>query len=392
MSLPLPSSAELCELLHDVRLQLGRRGESSLRALQSAFEVNGAPPAASGRVEVETLERVLARVGVFLRVQQLSAWFRYLDREGRGAVLTSDVLSSVQGSLSARRHRLVVQVYRALDAERSGAVPLQRALSAFDASAHPAVLDGGRSAAAVSADLRAAFKGAADPIGAEEWVDRYAAISAVVPVDDDFFCAALERCWRVQEPRGDSRLALLNRVRHILRERTSQRDSGPKTESERLRVMLKWWDLEDSGRVSFAQFHGALQRFGLVLDDQSTRALFDAFDPQRSGRIPYNEFVAVLYEDDIVSTYWTQRQQRERQQQQAGGRPHEEEEKRAYVEDSHALIATALSQPRAQPADAVLQPGPAAPVALSSTSTRPIALFVLGAPGCGKVWSSRAFR
>ena len=315
MSLLLPSSADLSELLHDVRLQLHTVGDHGLSVLSTAFEVNGAAPP-NGRVSAATLSAVFAKVGVFMRTQQLNAFFRYLDRDSSGSVLSADVLAAVQGSLSPRRHRLLVLVFRSLDTDNSGAVPLQRVLQAFNGSQHPQVLDGSRTAAQVADHFRLSFDRCPSPLSLDLFLDRMASISAVVPLDDDFFIAFLERCFRVVEPKGDSRLSLLNRVRHLLRERTSQRETGPKTESEKLRVMLKWWDLEDSGKVTFPQFHGALQRFGLVLDDGSTRQLFDLFDAQHSGSVDYSEFVATLYEDDIVNTYWTQRQQRERQQQQ----------------------------------------------------------------------------
>ena len=391
MSLQLPSSADLSELLHDVRLQLHALGDHGLSVLAEAFAVNGAAPP-NGRVTSATLAGVLSKVGVFMRTQQLSAWFRYLDRDNSGSVLSADVLAAVQGTLSARRHRLLVLVFRSLDSDNGGAIPLQRLFDAFDGSQHPQVLDGSRSSAQVADNFRLAFQGSPSPLPLAAFLDRFSAISAVVPLDDDFFCATLERCFRVVEPKGDSRLSLLNRVRHLLRERTSQRESGPKTESEKLRLMLKWWDLQDSGLVTFPQFHGALQRFGLVLDDSSTRGLFDLFDPRGVGAIRYAEFVAILYEDDIVNTYWTQRQQRERQQQQEqqqhDTRP-EQEEKRAYYETEHALIAAQQPAVRTQPSATATVVNPtAAPAAAPATSTtsalRPLAVFVLGGPGSGK--------
>ena len=392
MSLPLPSSVSVSELLHDVRVQLSLRGHHSLRVLQEAFEVNGAAPPA-GVVDCALLEAVLGKCGVFLRQQQLHALFRHLDQDSRGRVLTGDVLEAVQGSVSARRHRLLVLVYRSLDVHASGLVPLATVLSSFDGRAHPAVLDGSRSVSQVEAELRAAFRGASASLSLAEFVDRYASISALVPLDDDFFAAYLERCWHVLEPKGDARLQLLSRVRHVLRERTRARDSGPRAESEKLRLYLKWWDLEESGCVSFPQFHGALQRFGLVLDDTSVQQLFDLFDAEGAGRIRYAEFVAVLYEEDLVNTYYSQRQQRDMQQQQQQAQP--EEKQRSYTETERVLIAAQQPTRKALPVDisaspasvssstafsSTSAPGPA----VSSSSLRPVALFVLGGPGSGK--------
>ena len=376
--------AELRECMHSIRSQLSARGQHSFRQLCRAFAVND--PQRSGRVDVDTLEAVLAKVGVFLRRQQLTKLFRYVDRDGRGSLLVADFLQAVQGELSERRFAIIQAAFAQLDSQRAGSVPLAAILRSFDAVGHPSVLSGSRSEQQVRADLAAALEGAGGSSGgsvsAAEWADYYAGISCVTPQDDDYFCAMMERCWHVREARGrDDRQALLNRVRHILRERTAQRDSGMRTESEKLRVMLKWWDLEGSGLVSFPQFHGALQRFGLVLDDQTTHALFDLFDSGSSGHINYNEFVAVLYEDDIVSTYWTDKQLRDRAQL-AG---EQKEQQREYVDTNTVLLATSTSRAKQQPpVQLSADSKPAAAAVRSSAAARPTALFVLGGPGSGK--------
>ena len=368
--------------MHSIRLQLSARGQHSFRQLCRAFAVNDV--GGSGRVTVDQLEAVLAKLGVFIKRQQLTRLFRYLDRDGSGTVRAADVLQAVQGELSERRFAIIQAAFRQVDTARAGSVSLTAILHSFDASGHPAVLSGSKSEQQVVADLQAALEGAGGSSGGQvslaEWTDYYAGISCVTPQDDDYFCAMMEHCWHVREARGrDDKQALLNRVRHILRERTAQRDSGMRTESEKLRVMLRWWDLDSSGLVSFPQFHGALQRFGLVLDDATTHALFALFDSAGSGNINYNEFVAVLYEDDIVSTYWTNKQIRDRQHSQQEGE--QKEQQRQYVDTETVLLATSTSR-----ASEVRQP---LPVQLSargeqSAAVRPTALFVLGGPGSGK--------
>ena len=393
---PAQLTADLRECMHSIRQQLSGRGQHSFRQLCRAFAVNDSQR--SGRVDVDTLEAVLAKVGVFLKRQQLTRLFRYVDRDGSGSLLVADLLQAVQGCLSERRYALVQAAFRALGCQRAGSVPLTAILQTFDASGHPSVLSGSKSAQQVASDFAAAFEGAGSGSGGlvslSEWTDYYAGISAVTPQDDDYFCAMLERCWHVREVRGrDDRQALLNRVRHILRERTAQRDSGMRTESEKLRVMLKWWDLEGSGLVSFPQFHGALQRFGLVLDDATTHALFAQFDAAGSGSINYNELVAVLYEDDIVSTYWSNRQRQQQQQQQQQGEQKEEaEQQREYVDTERVLLATSTGRAggvRQQPAvqlsaSAGGSAASDAPTSEQSSAARPTALFVLGGPGSGK--------
>ena len=344
---------------------------------------------------VDTLEAVLARLGVFIKRQQLTRLFRFLDRDGSGAVLVDDVLQAVQGELSERRFAIIQLAFAQLDSAKAGSVPLTRILQSFDASGHPAVLSGSKSEQLVAADFAASLEGAGGSSGGQvsvaEWTDYYAGISCVTPQDDDYFCAMMERCWHVREARGrDDKQALLNRVRHILRERTAQRDSGMRTESEKLRVMLKWWDLDGSGVVSFPQFHGALQRFGLVLDDQTTHALFALFDSARTGSINYNEFVAVLYEDDIVSTYWTNKQLRDKQQQQQSDSQRDGEQKeqqREYVDTDRVLLATSgsrVSGVKLQPAVQLANSSTSAAAVAPASSARPTALFVLGGPGSGK--------
>ena len=389
-------SGDLRESMHSVRFQLSVRGQHSFRQLCRAFAVND--PQHSGRVDVDTLEAVLAKLGVFLKRQQLTRLFRYIDREGRGALLVADFLQAVQGELSERRLAIIQAAFQHIDAQQAGKLPLARLLQAFDASGHPSVLSGSRTEQQLAAELASALEGAGASSGGlvslAEWSDYYAGISCVTPQDDDYFCAMMERCWHVREARArDDKHALLNRVRHILRERTAQRDSGMRTESEKLRVMLKWWDLDGSGLVSFPQFHGALQRFGLVLDDATTHSLFALFDSAGNGSINYNEFVAVLYEDDIVSTYWTTKQLRDReQQQQTSGSQREVEQKeqqpREYVDTDKLLLATSSSQPsgvRQQQTVLLSATGPSVSASSRpSAAVRPTAFFVLGGPGSGK--------
>ena len=365
-----PVSVE--ESVDELRCQLGSRGLHGFRLLSRCFVVNDLR--CTGEVDAAAAERVLAKAGLFLPKQEMTQLCRSLPPAADGVSCRyADLLQAVRGSLSPRRLRCLQLVLDKLQRD-SGAPPghvaVAAVLAAFDASQHPHVCSGSRSEQQLRDELSLALDGtgqqaaaaAAQLLTEAEFLEAWAGISCGWSGSDAVFCAMLERCFSVSEPRSASASAsLLGGIRHMLRERTAARGSGPRTESEKLRLMLKWWDLDGSGSVDFAQFSSALQRFGLVLDDGSRAALFQAFDPAGSGRIDYALFVATLYEEDIVSTYWTQRQQREREQakrQQAA----EQEEKRQYVDTEAAVIATSRSAP------------PAAAVAL----------FVLGGPGSGK--------
>jgi Ca2+-binding EF-hand superfamily protein/adenylate kinase family enzyme len=401
------SQADLVELIHDLQLQLSKRGAAGYRTLELSFVVNDLDR--NGTFDFQEIEAILGKAGLFLKRQNLTKLYRYFDREQNERVYFPDLLEAIRGPLSARRRNIIDQVFDALDETGHGAVDIEKILQSFNPTRHPQVLSGEKKAAELIREFNSAFDGAGatnnGAVTRDEFIKFYAGIGAAIPYDDDYFVNILERCWGVKEsipaslrptlmsnsksPAAEtSRTPLLARVRSIFREKVRQKTINSKSEVENLRLVLKHFDLSSTGQIDFINFRRALERFGIHLDEKTMSALFAEFD-LGNGRIDYLQFATALYEEDVTSA--THHQFNRSQQLAASQRLQESARpsSRQYVDAEKVLVSSPA------PVAASSSEGEAAAAARAATLRRtlnqkerensvlPTVIFLFGGPSVG---------
>lgn len=85
----------------------------------------------------------------------------------------------------------------------------------------------------------------------------------------------------------------------ILKEKLSQKSNVHTSEETLLMRYFKYFDLNDSGTVSKAEWLRAVEKMGIVMDDTSNlEELFDAYDTDKSGSLDYKEFSSSLFGEE----------------------------------------------------------------------------------------------
>jgi len=81
-----------------------------------------------------------------------------------------------------------------------------------------------------------------------------------------------------------------------LRQKLSQKSTAYVSEETLLLRAFKYFDLDNSGAVSYQEWLKALEKIGIVVNNESQlRELFDYYDADKSGEVDYTEFTAVLF-------------------------------------------------------------------------------------------------
>jgi len=303
-------SRDLVEIVHELRMQLAKRGGLSMKTLGLAFAVNDRDR--SGYFDFEEFESILGRAGLFLKRQELTKLFRYFDRDQNERVSYNEFLRGLQGELNERRTGIIRQAFQKMDKTGNGVVDMEDVVGTYDASRHPLVISGQKTSEQIMVEFLEGFKdhstgsspGVPGVVTWDNWVEYYRGISASI-VDDDYFVYMMEQSWRITESSkigSDVPIELVHKIENVLREKIRQKTSSTAAESETLRKAFKHFDIDESQSVSYAEFLFALERFGIVLEEKVSRALFDDFDTNRSGRISYTEFAKVLYRVDPLAT------------------------------------------------------------------------------------------
>lgn len=81
-----------------------------------------------------------------------------------------------------------------------------------------------------------------------------------------------------------------------LRQKLSQKSNSFVSEETVLLRAFKYFDLDNSGGVSFTEWAKAIEKVGIVVPDgPQLRALFREYDVDRSDALDYTEFAAMIF-------------------------------------------------------------------------------------------------
>lgn len=297
-------------IISELRSQLSKRGGADgIRTLGLCFALNDRDK--NGTFDLDEFETVLQRCGIFLKKQEVSAVFRAFDRNNDKRISYKEFLRGVQGKLSDRRIALINKAFAKIDADGNGVLTLSDISAKYNASKHPDVLTGKKTTAQVMAEfvrgfaeqddgpVQAAKAATANPtVSSAEFLSYFTDISASIPNDDDLFALMMCNCWGIKE--GAAAPVAGNELQKFIatvKEKIRQKCKG-RNEKEHLRLAFKFFDLDNSGSVSYSEFLYALEKFGVVLDEKSSRGLFASMDASANGRLSYDEFANALYDTE----------------------------------------------------------------------------------------------
>jgi len=78
---------------------------------------------------------------IFISPEQQSTIFRLFDQDGNGEINYEEFISGVVGSMNKRRECVVQAAFQKLDLDKSGTLQIDEIKSAYNAKAHPEVIN-----------------------------------------------------------------------------------------------------------------------------------------------------------------------------------------------------------------------------------------------------------
>jgi len=282
-----------------LRAQMFERGAKGTHGIKRAFKIadfNG-----NGKLDREEFDEAMAFAGLFLTKAEGSALFSKFDKDGDANIDFTEFLRGLVGNLNERRSAMVERCFAILDRDGSGVLTVDDISGIYNTAKHPGVLSGECTEEEALKAFLEGFEGTSPTkdgrVTLAEFKDYYADLSASIP-SDDYFVEMMEGVWMIQEKPLAAESATIRRYVGLMREKVRQKCRSTESEGKKLRDVFKFFDSDESGKITVDEFNGACERLGVPLNRKETRAFFAVYDTDGSGTITYEEFVKNVYGDD----------------------------------------------------------------------------------------------
>lgn len=135
-------------------------------------------------------------------VQQI---FEAFDTNRDGTVQYDEFLQIIRGEMNDFRKDLCSRAFQKLDADGSGVIEINDILGVYNASKHPAVIEGRKTEEQILGEFLETFETHhASRVGGdkdhrithEEWMEYYSNVSASID-DDDYFAQMMNSSWNI---------------------------------------------------------------------------------------------------------------------------------------------------------------------------------------------------
>jgi len=290
------------ELLLKLRIELAKKGSNVLVTLLHAFHNND--EGGQGLLSYAEFEQVLARMGLFLPLTQLTLIARKYDLQSNRLISVAEFMKGLAGEPNQQRKQLIRNLYSTFSTAAAGYVLVDEIRERFCPEYHPKVRTGDKTATQVANEFEnniQAFSADGKMFEHQFWT-LFTYISAACPLNDDFFAAIVDQSFKHVDSTGhatgehqDVDAGYLQCVGQVLKEKIRQKTRGQESEAYTLTRVFRHFDLEDTGTVNFPEWSHALERFGILMPEKESAALFMQHDKARHGRISYANFVESLY-------------------------------------------------------------------------------------------------
>jgi Ca2+-binding EF-hand superfamily protein len=183
--------------LAQLREQLVSRGARGIIGLQRSFK--SIDEDGSGALNLFEFKKALRQMNIVLSDIQQNNLFTYFDKDRNGSISIEEFLQGLRGPLSAARRSLVNLAFDTLDRAGKGLVTPEDIVGVYDASKHPDVVSGQRSAADVLREFLDTFDvgGIVDgKVTRQEFENYYSNLSAGIE-DDQYFEFMIRRAWNL---------------------------------------------------------------------------------------------------------------------------------------------------------------------------------------------------
>ena len=196
-ALAAASSRGVPEIIARVRAALAERGARGIFGLSRKFRImddNG-----DSCLSKSEFKKAMDECNIRLPVDELNALFKFFDNNNDSNVDYEEFLKGLRGPLNERRLAIIKLAYAKLDKDGNGIIDPADIMSTYDASQHPDVKKGIKTANEVLREFLDTFEvgGVIDgKVTYDEFANYYHNISMSVD-NDDYFELMMRNAWRI---------------------------------------------------------------------------------------------------------------------------------------------------------------------------------------------------
>ena len=194
----------IAQIVTKFREELHKHGGTGFVAIQRKFRI--ADDDGSKQLDFAEFKKAILECGMDLDRDEMMALFRYFDRDHNNQIDFDEFLSGVRAPMSKRRVALVHMAFDRLDSDGNGSIEGDEVAECYDASMHPEVVSGRRTAEEVLREFLTTFDvgGTIDgKVTREEFVNYYSNISASID-NDDYFELMIRNAWHISGGEGQA--------------------------------------------------------------------------------------------------------------------------------------------------------------------------------------------
>jgi len=196
------ASPGVASLIIKLKQELKSRGASGMAGLGRKFRIMDDD--GSKTLNLAEFKKAMREMNLSLNDQDLRILFGHFDADGSGTIGFEEFIQAIRDPLNERRLELVRRAFSILDKDSSGVIEPEEIMEAYDASQHPEVLQGKKTAQQVLMEFMENFEVGETVDGMitlQEFENYYTSIGANIP-DDDYFELMMRNCWHISGGQG----------------------------------------------------------------------------------------------------------------------------------------------------------------------------------------------
>jgi len=190
-------------IIDKIRKKLILRGTTGILSIGKSFRINDSDNSKS--ISFSEFSNLCSRYGLGLIDTEIRSTFALFDKSRNGFIDYEEFLKAIRGGLNQFRKNLVEQAFGIMDKNRNGIIDYNDIISSYDATKHPSVMKGERTAESVYNEFISSFQMNHENYGTnkanfkitkDEWLEYYENVSMSID-DDAYFELMMNNCWRM---------------------------------------------------------------------------------------------------------------------------------------------------------------------------------------------------
>ena len=210
----LNKNSNISEIIEKLRNIISKRGSRGIMSIRREFMI--ADNDNNKTVSIDTFKKFCHDYRIDLTNNEINLLFAELDKNKIGVIDYQEFLNNVIGEMNEKRKKIIIQVFKSFDKNKSGEVELDDIRDAYNAKMHPDVISGKKTEEEILAEFLDTFEYQFNllndekvneiKITMEEFMDYYNNISFGIK-DDDYFEEMIKSVYNLDSKRNNNKKA-----------------------------------------------------------------------------------------------------------------------------------------------------------------------------------------